>query len=336
VQGLRVAVIGATGLVGQTILRILEERAHIPVRDLVPLATEGQGRTVSFQGRAWAVHALAEQRLAGIDVAFFAATNAVSEEWAPRAVAAGAVVVDKSSHFRLDPAIPLVVPEVNGHVLKRTPGIIASPNCSTIQLVMALAPIRRHRRLERVLVSTYQAVSGSGREAMDQLSEETAAWVQGAQAPPPRVYPAPIAGNVLPHCDRFGEGGFTGEEWKLMRETNKILDEAIPLSATAVRVPVMVGHAESVYVELDRPAAVEEVRAWVGEFPGVRLYDDPVHLQYPTPRLAAGNDWVWVGRIRQDPHEPRGVHLFVVSDNLRKGAASNAVDIVERVMAMEA
>jgi aspartate-semialdehyde dehydrogenase len=329
------AVVGATGLVGQSILEVLEERASIPVGALRPLATEGQGRAVHFRGQTLAVQSLSETGLKGADVVFFAATNAVSAEWAPRVVEYGGIAIDKSSHFRLDESVPLVVPEVNGHVLRPGPKIVASPNCSTIQLVMVLAPLLQRRQLSRVLVSTYQAVSGSGREAMEQLTRELEATLGGGTSPARSVYPHPIAMNVIPQCDRVGDLGFTGEEWKLTRETAKILGQPMRLSATAVRVPVMVGHGESVYVEFDRPVAVAEVREWLREAHGVRVADDPAFGVYPTPLQAAGNDWVWVGRLRSDPFEPRGLHLFIVSDNLRKGAASNAVDILERLIQQE-
>jgi aspartate-semialdehyde dehydrogenase len=327
----RIAVVGATGLVGQTLLEVLGERRHIAVAELRPLATEGDGRTVTFRGETLKVRRLSEETLRGVEVAFFAATNAVSAEWAPRVAAAGGVAIDKSSYFRMDPAVPLVVPEVNGEVLARRPRIIASPNCSTIQLVMALEPIRRRRRVTRVLVSTYQAVSGSGRDAMQQLEAEVRAWSRGEPPPAPTVYPYPIAGNVLPYCDRFGDLDYTGEEWKLVRESAKIFGEDLRVSATAVRVPVMVGHAESVYVECDRPVSPAEARAWLDAFPGVRVVDDPASGRVPTPRDAAGQDAVLVGRIRRDPHVAEGLHLFVVADNLRKGAASNAVDILEHL-----
>ena len=330
------AIVGATGLVGQTIVDILNERSHIAVGRLVPLATEGGDRTVTFRGETVSVAPLSDDALADVDLAFFAATNAVSEEWAPKVVERGGWVVDKSSRFRLDPDVPLVVPEVNGDAVGRTPSVVASPNCSTIQLVMALAALEQNRRVERVIVSTYQAVSGSGRAAVEQLEDEMAAEAAGEPVPPPAVYPAPIHLNVLPWCDAFGPLDFTGEEWKLTRETAKILGRPdLRLSATAVRVPVFVGHSESVYVELDQPATVDDVRGWLSAFPGVEVVDDPAGGAVPTPRAAAGSDLVYIGRLRQDPHEPRGLHLFVVSDNLRKGAAANAVDILEMLMARE-
>ncbi|CAB1129024.1 aspartate-semialdehyde dehydrogenase [Candidatus Hydrogenisulfobacillus filiaventi] len=326
VRPLRVAVLGATGLVGQTILRILEERA-VPVSDLVPLATEGHGRSVTFQGRSWPVEAVEGMDWSRVDVAFFAASNPASERYAPLAAAAGVTVIDKSSHFRMDPAVPLVVPEVNGDAVGDS-RIIASPNCSTIQLVVALNPIRQAAGLERVLVSTYQAVSGTGREAMETLDRETRARLAGEEVAP-STYPTHIAFNVLPYCDRFGDLDYTGEEWKLTRESAKIFAEPIPLSATAVRVPVLVSHAEAVYVETREPISVEAVRDLLARAPGVRLVDDPARGLVPTPEMAAGQDDVLVGRIRRDPFHPRGLHLFVVADNLRKGAATNAVQILE-------
>jgi aspartate-semialdehyde dehydrogenase len=329
-SGYVVAIVGATGLIGQTLLTVLAER-NTPIRELRALATEGQGRRVRFRGDEIPVQAVGPDTLAGADVVFMAATKEASERWGPWAAERGSLVVDKSSRFRMDPDVPLVVPEVNAHAIgsKR---LIASPNCSTIQLVMALKPIADHREIRRVLVSTYQAVSGTGRDAVEELEREARADATGDAAPTPAVYPYPIAFNVIPQCDAFGDLGFDGEEWKLVRESQKILERPLRLSATCVRVPVRVGHSESVYVELDRPADPEEVRAWLAAMPGVEVVDDPARRLYPTPLMAAGRDTVLVGRIRRDPHVPEGLHLFVVSDNLRKGAATNAVQIMEAVM----
>ncbi len=328
-SGYRIAVVGATGLVGQTILEVLDEH-RVPVQSLVALAREGGGRTVQFGGQPIAVEPLASMDWSRVDVAFFAAGNAVSEEYAPQAALAGVTVIDKSSRFRMDPNVPLVVPEVNGDAIG-TSRIIASPNCSTIQLVVALAPLARRFGLERVIVSTYQAVSGTGRDAVDELERQTRQQAVGEVPEDPQVYPAVMAHNVLPYCDRFMDQDYTGEEWKLMRETSKIMGQPVRLSATAVRVPVYVGHAESVYVETRDAWSLDDVRAVLREGRSVRLVDDPAHGVVPTPRDAAGTDDVWVGRIRADVHEPNGLHLFIVADNLRRGAATNAIEIMQHL-----
>ncbi|NMP21848.1 aspartate-semialdehyde dehydrogenase [Sulfobacillus harzensis] len=324
-SGYRIAIVGATGLVGQTLLKVLEDKA-LRVDALVALAREGGGRSVTFHGRSIPVEPLEEMDWTRVDVAFFAAGNAVSEAYAPRAMEQGVTVIDKSSRFRMDDRVPLVVPEVNREAIGDS-RLIASPNCSTIQLVIALAPLEWRFGIDRVVVSTYQAVSGTGREAVEELEHEVQQAVAG-QAVTPQVYPVPIAHNVLAFCDNFGEADYTGEEWKLMRESAKILGRDLKLSATAVRVPVYVGHAESVYLETQEPWSIEAVRETLATAPSVRLVDDPSRGLVPTPLDAAGHDDVLVGRIRRDPHHPRGLHLFVVADNLRRGAATNAIDIM--------
>lgn len=324
---LRIAVLGATGLVGQTILKVLGERS-VSVETLVPLATEGMGRHIDFDGREIPVESVDAMDWSRVDVAFFAATSEASAHYAPIASRQGVAVIDKSSYFRMNPEVPLVVPEVNAEAIGDA-RIIASPNCSTIQMVVALNPIRRQYGIRRIIMSTYQAVSGTGRDAVDTLARENQALVQGAPIARGQVYPTPIAGNVLPFCDAFGEGDFTGEEWKLTRETEKIFAQSIPVSATAVRVPVTVGHAESIYLETEQPYDLSQLRAILGAAASVRVMDDPKHGVVPTPWHAAGQDRVLVGRIRRDLFEPRGLHLFVVADNLRKGAATNAVQIME-------
>ncbi|MFO7245685.1 MAG: aspartate-semialdehyde dehydrogenase [Thermaerobacter sp.] len=327
-QGYRVGICGATGLVGRQLLQVLEER-RFPVADLVALASRrSAGSKVRFQDTDIEVREARPGAFQGCDLVFFAAGTDVSRELAPVAVQEGAVVIDKSNAFRMDPEVPLVVPEINGETLRQHKGIIASPNCSTTQLVMALHPLRRAANLERVLVSTYQAVTGTGADALDELESQVA---NGAA---PRVYPRPIAFNVLPHCDSFGDGDYTGEEWKLVRETRRILGlPDLKISATAVRVPVRVGHSESVWVQLDRVVDLAEVRRLLAEAPGVQVMDDPGAGQYPTPLDAAGNDDVWVGRIRRDPADDRALWMWIVSDNLRKGAATNAVQIAEQLSA---
>ncbi len=319
--GYRIAIVGATGLVGQTLLTVLEDRG-LPVDVLVPLARDGGGRSVNFHGQTIPVEPLDTMDWQRVDAAFFAAGNAVSAEYAVKAMEHGVTVIDKASFFRMHPEVPLVVPEVNAGAIGDA-RLIASPNCSTIQLVCALAPLERHFGIERVVVSTYQAVSGTGREAQEELEQE----VHDPDYEP-RVYPVSIAHNVLPFCDTFGEADYTGEEWKLMRESNKILGRDLHLSATAVRVPVYIGHAESVYVETREPWTLDRVRTVLQEGPSVRLVDDPASGLVPTPRAAAGHDDVLVGRIRRDRHHPKGLRLFVVADNLRRGAATNALDIL--------
>ncbi len=325
-RGIRVAIVGATGLVGQKILQVLQER-QLPVVSLVPLATEGLGRNVVWDGHSVAVEALSTMDWNRVDVAFFAASGEVSAQHAPVASGYGVTVVDKSSYFRMNPEIPLIVPEVNADAI-RDSHLIASPNCSTIQMVVALDPIRRHYGIRRILVATYQAVSGTGRDAMTVLENQT----RNHRHPKPvaAVYPEPIGFNVLPYCDQFGDLDYTGEEWKLTRETQKIFGSPIPVTATAVRVPVFIGHSEAVYVETESPlGSIDEIRALLRRSPGIRVVDDPTRGLVPTPLQAQDQDEVLVGRIRRDPFDPQGLHLFVVGDNLRKGAATNAVQIIE-------
>lgn len=325
--GYRVAVVGATGLVGEKVLRLLEER-NFPVSDLVPMASErSAGKTVRFRDTDITVRPLAVDEFKGIDFAFFAAGTDINKQWAPEAVRLGAVVVDKSNAFRMDPRVPLVVPEVNPEALERHEGIIASPNCSTIQLVMALHPLRKLGKMQRVIISTYQAVSGTGTDAMHELEQQVAGDLTS------RVYPKQIAFNVLPQCDSFEDNGYTKEEMKLVNETRKILNEPdLLISATAVRVPVRVGHSESVLVEFDQPVDPESVRETLSQAPGVKVVDDPgIAGGYPTALDAAENDLVLVGRVRRDLSSPRGIWLWIVADNLRKGAATNAVQIAEHL-----
>ncbi|MDA8206498.1 MAG: aspartate-semialdehyde dehydrogenase [Thermaerobacter sp.] len=327
-SGYRIAIVGATGLVGQTLLEVLHDQ-EVPISTLVALARDAGGRFIEFQGERIPVEPLDRMDWRRVDVAFFAAGNAVSDMYAPQAMRAGVTVIDKSSRFRMDAGVPLVVPEVNGSAIGDSL-IIASPNCSTIQLVIALAPIHRRFGITRVVVSTYQAVSGTGRDAVSELEHQTRQYLAGAQVTP-EVYPVPIAHNVLAFCDNFGEADYTGEEWKLVRESEKILGQNVKLSATAVRVPVYIGHSESVYVETGDDWSLEEMRQVLKTGPSVRLVDDPGRGVVPTPLDAAGRDEVLVGRVRRDLHEERGLHLFVVADNLRRGAATNAVDIMRSV-----
>jgi aspartate-semialdehyde dehydrogenase len=328
---LSVAVAGATGVVGREFLRVLEDRAF-PVGSLRLLASErSAGTRLPFAGDEVPVEALGPGSFAGIDVAFFSAGSEVSRRSAPDAVRAGAVVIDNSSAFRVDPAVPLVVPQVNGETAGLHRGVIANPNCSTILLVMVLAPIERRVRIRRVVVSTYQAVSGSGAGGLRELERLGEAEREGREEAP-AVYPKPIHRNVIPFVQAFGEGGLTTEEWKMVKETRRILARPdLAVSATCVRVPVLRAHSEAVNVELQRPVDPDEVRRWLAEAPGVRVEDDPQTLAFPTPRDAEGGDDVHVGRIRRDPAEPRAIDLWLTGDQLRKGAALNAVEIAERL-----
>jgi aspartate-semialdehyde dehydrogenase len=328
----RVAILGATGLVGRTLLELLEER-RFPVEEPVLLASDAApGRTLPFRGASLPVRAVCAEAFEGIDVALFASANDVSERWAPVAAAAGAVTVDNSSAFRYAPEIPLVVPEINGVRLDGRPALVANPNCSTIALVMALAPLARIAGLERVVVSTYQSVSGAGLQALDDLERGIRGGLDGP--PPPREGGAPpFAYNVVPHIDRFEANGYSREEMKVLWETRKILDRPeLPVTATAVRVPVRVGHCVAVNAEFSRPLTPEEARRAWSAMPGLAVLDDPLRSVYPTPLAVAGRDEVLVGRARADLSHPRGLAFFVASDNLRKGAALNAVQIAERAV----
>jgi len=326
-----VAVVGATGLVGGEIIRILEQR-KFPVGELRLLASErSAGSKLSFRGEELAVGLLDDEGFEGVDIGLFSPGASVSRVHAPRAAAAGCVVVDNTSEFRMDPDVPLVVPEVNPEAIAgyRAKGIIANPNCSTIQMVLALKPIHDRFRVKRVVVSTYQSVSGAGKEAMDELSGQVR-QIFNMKALAKKVFPHQIAFNCLPQIDVFLEGGYTKEEMKMVGETKKILgDDSIGVTATAVRVPVFVGHAESVNVETEREITPEGVREALAAFPGVTVADDPASGVYPLQVEAAEEDDVFVGRIRRDDTVANGINMWVVSDNLRKGAALNAVQIAE-------
>jgi aspartate-semialdehyde dehydrogenase len=319
----RVAVVGATGVVGTTMLKLLRER-RFPASEVVPFATErSAGR--ELEG-GLVVRALNDAGdLSGFDLALFSAGGGTSREWAPRFVEAGATVVDNSSAWRRDPEIPLVVSEVNPHALERHRGLIANPNCSTMQLVAALAPIHRRAAIERLIVATYQSVSGTGKKAIDELDHQARASLNGDEAPAPEVYPEPIAFNVIGAAGNFAEGDdHTDEERKMMFETRKILeDESIGVAVTCVRVPVRICHSLAVNVQTREPLSAEEARELLAGAPGLIVED------VPTPLRAAGRDEVFVGRIRRDESHPRALGMWIVSDNLRKGAATNAVQIAE-------
>lgn len=335
-RSLKVAVVGASGAVGEAILSILAER-NFPLHEVVALASErSAGNTIDFgHDDELVLQDLATFDPAGVDIAFFAAGGAVSEQYAPRFAAAGAVVIDNSSAFRQDTDVPLVVAEVNPEALAERPrGIISNPNCSTMQMMVALAPIHRAVGIERINVATYQSVSGAGREAMEELGRQTGALLnfQGAQ---PERFPVQIAFNLIPHIDEFLDNGYTREEMKLVWETRRILaDESIQVNATAVRVPVFYGHSEAVHIETRERIDAVTARALLQEAPGVTVVDERAAGGYPTPVThASGDDQVFVGRIREDLSHPRGLNLWIVSDNIRKGAALNAVQIAELVAA---
>ena len=323
---MKVAVVGATGLVGTRMLEVLEERAF-PVTELLPVASSRSvGRKVRFAGKEWSVVSADDAIAAKPDLALFSAGASASRELAPRFAEAGCRVVDNSSCWRMDPSKKLVVPEINGDVITADDYIIANPNCSTIQMLMPLAPLHKAFRIKRIVVSTYQSVTGTGYKALDQMEAERSGKKWGEY---PAVYPYPIDENILPHIDSFLENGYTKEEMKMVNETHKILDESILVSPTTVRVPVKGGHSESVNIEFENDFTLEEVRRLISETPGCVLQDDPEHNVYPMPLFAWGKDDVFVGRIRRDPSVKYGLNLWCVADNLRKGAATNAVQIAQ-------
>jgi aspartate-semialdehyde dehydrogenase len=326
----KVAMVGATGAVGEALLSILAER-EFPISELVPLASErSAGGKLEFGGKQVTVQNLADYDFAGVDIAFFSAGGSVSREHAPRAAQAGAVVIDNTSEFRYQDDIPLVVSEVNPHAIAQytTRGIIANPNCSTMQMLVALAPIHRAVGIERINVATYQSVSGAGRSGMEELGKQTAALLNFQDVELAK-FPKQIAFNVIPHIDVFMDDGYTKEEWKMAAETRKILDPDIAVTATCVRVPVFIGHAEAINVEFNQPLSVAQARAaWKGA-PGITLIDHQADEGYVTPVECAGDDPVFISRVRQDKTVPHGLNFWCVSDNLRKGAALNAVQIAE-------
>ena len=330
-----VAVVGATGAVGEAMIAILEER-NFPVRNLYPLASSrSAGKTVMFKGSSVRVTDLAEFDFSSVQIGLFSAGGSVSAVYAPKAAEAGCVVIDNTSHFRQDPDIPLVVPEVNPEALAgySLRNIIANPNCSTIQMLVALKPIYDAVGIERINVCTYQAVSGTGKEAIEELAGQTARLLNG-QAIETEVYPKQIAFNALPHLDNFQDNGYTREEMKMVWETQKIFDDAsIQVNPTCVRVPVFFGHSEAVHIETVDPISAEEVRVMLAAAPGVAVIDEHADGGYPTAVTeSAGNDPVFVGRIREDISHPRGLNLWVVADNVRKGAALNSVQIAENLI----
>jgi aspartate-semialdehyde dehydrogenase len=328
----RVGVVGATGAVGSTILEVLAERGF-PVSELVPFASErSAGKRVEFAGDQVECRPLSDETIQGLDLVLFSAGGAVSSEWAPRFVTAGAVVVDNTSFWRMHPEVPLVVAEINPDAVEGHSGLIANPNCSTMQLMIALGPIERQVGIERIVISTYQSVSGTGQRAVDELEAQAHAILHGQEPPAPSVYPHRIAFNVLPQVESFKDGDdYTTEERKLMAETRKILElgDELGISATCARVPVFVGHSQSVNVQTRTALSPEECRELLSAAPGALVVDSPGNGVYPLATDVAGRDEVLVGRIRRDPSAERSLNLWVVGDNLRKGAATNAVQVAE-------
>ncbi|MBI5099277.1 MAG: aspartate-semialdehyde dehydrogenase [Nitrospirae bacterium] len=329
-----VAIVGATGAVGNEMAEVLEER-NFPVKKLRLFASErSEGKIISFHDESVTVEILTENVFKGIDIALFSAGGERSLHYAPIATKEGCVVVDNSSAWRMDPKVPLVVPEVNTHDLKWHKGIIANPNCSTIQMVVVLKPIHDAAKIKRVVVTTFQSVSGTGKKAMDELLNQTSDLLNFKDIKP-LVYPHQIAFNCIPHIDKFMDDGYTKEEIKMVNETKKIMgDDSIRVTATTVRVPVFRGHSEAINIETEKKLTANAVRALLSKAPGVLVYDEPEKNVYPLPTLTAGKDEVYVGRIREDTTIENGINIWIAADNLRKGAALNAVQIAEKLIEM--
>ena len=321
---MKVAVVGATGMVGQIMLKVLAER-NFPITELIPVASERSvGKTIDYMGTSYTVVGMASAVAMKADVALFSAGGETSLEWAPKFADAGTTVIDNSSAWRMDPTKKLVVPEINASALTPEDKIIANPNCSTIQMLVALAPLQRNYGIQRLVISTYQSITGTGVQAVQQLENEYKGE-KGTMA-----YPYPIHRNAIPHCDVFQDNGYTKEEMKLIQETHKILgDDSIRITATAVRIPVVGGHSESVNVELKQDTSVSEVQALLNQSPGVVVQDNPDTNTYPMPIYAEGKNDVFVGRIRKDFSQENALNMWIVSDNLRKGAATNTIQIAE-------
>jgi aspartate-semialdehyde dehydrogenase len=331
----RVAVVGATGAVGEIMRQVLSEH-NFPLAAIKFLASERSvGKPIDFKGKRYIIEAIRPEAFAGVDIALSSTPASVSRETSPMAAKAGAIVIDNSSAWRMDPDVPLVVPEVNADALKSIPkGIVANPNCSTIQMVVALKPLHDLARIKRVVVATYQASSGKGARATAELEGQIAAIGRGHQPPPVAVHAAQLAGNVLPHDWKPGEDGYSEEETKIIKETKKIMgDDTILVSPTTARVPVRVGHSEAINLEFARPITPEQAREALRKAPGIVVVDDYAKGEVPLPLACAGRDEVFVGRIRRDPTVANGLNIWVVADNLRKGAATNAVQIAEVLVA---
>lgn len=341
---MNVAIVGATGAVGTQMIKLLEN-SSLPLGTIKFLASKrSAGKQLSFKGETQTIEELVPDSFENIDLALFSAGGSISAKFAPEAVKRGAVVVDNTSHYRMDPEVPLVVPEVNPSALRDHKGIIANPNCSTIQMMVALEPIRQAYGLKRIIVSTYQAVSGAGNQAMEELKQQTQDFLDEKPVEEWKadILPCggdkkhyPLAFNALPQIDVFTDAGYTNEEWKMINETKKIMeDDWIKVSATCVRIPVMSGHSESVYIETEKTATVAEIQELIAKAPGAVLEDDPSQQIYPQALNSVGKKETFVGRIRKDPDEEKGIHLWVVSDNLLKGAAWNSLQIAETMYEM--
>ncbi|MEM9686316.1 MAG: aspartate-semialdehyde dehydrogenase [Bacteroidota bacterium] len=324
---MKVAVVGATGMVGNVMMQILTER-NFPISEFIPVASERSvGKEIEFKGNPYKIIGLTQAVALKPDVALFSAGSSVSLEWAPKFAEAGTTVIDNSSAWRMDTSKKLIVSEINASILTKDDKIIANPNCSTMQMVVALGPLHKKYQIKRVVISTYQSITGTGVKAVAQLENE----YKGIEGP--MAYPHPIHRNAIPHCDVFEENDYTKEEMKLVRETQKILDDnTIALTATAIRIPVVGGHSEAVNIEFDSDFTVEEVREILNNAPGATVQDDVSTNTYPMPIYAEGKDDVFVGRIRRDHSQPKTVNMWIVSDNLRKGAATNAVQIAEHLI----
>lgn len=325
---MRIAVVGVTGMVGQVMLNVLEER-NFPITELIPVASERSvGKEISFKGKVYKIISLEDAILAKPNIALFSAGGSTSLQWAPKFAELGTTVIDNSSAWRMDHSKKLIVPEINANTLTKDDKIIANPNCSTIQMVVALAPLHSKYKIKRLVVSTYQSITGTGVKAVKQLENELAG-IKGEMA-----YPYPIHQNALPHCDVFENNGYTKEEMKLVRETQKILnDRTIAVTATAVRIPTAGGHSESVNIEFENDFDLTEIRQLLNNAEGVTVQDNPDVNVYPMPIYANGKDDVFVGRIRRDESQPNSLNMWIVSDNLRKGAATNAIQIAEYLSA---
>ncbi|RAP31338.1 aspartate-semialdehyde dehydrogenase [Candidatus Marinamargulisbacteria bacterium SCGC AG-343-D04] len=327
-----VAIVGATGVVGKEIINILEQR-NFPIQSLTLLASKrSAGQVISFNEKAVKVKVLEENSFKDIDFALFSAGSSISEKFAPIAAKSGAIAIDNTSFFRMQDDIPLIVPEVNGHAIKNHKGIIANPNCSTAQLVMALKPIHDAATIKRLVISTYQSVSGAGKDAILELENHSRYLLKGEDSEP-KEFVKPIPFNVIPQIDNFVDNGYTKEEMKMINETNKILESEINITATAVRVPVFISHCESVNIQTEKELSTKKVRDILSTFPGVTVLDDPQKSTFPTARDSSGKDDVYVGRIRKDISQKNSIDCWIVADNLRKGAALNAVQIAEYMIA---
>ena len=331
-KGTNVAIVGATGMVGQEFIKVLEQRSFPMTSVRLYASDRSHGRKMKVRGEELEVKETTPDSFKGIDIALFSAGADISKQFSPIAARTGAVVIDNSTAFRMDPEVPLVVPEVNPEDIKKHKGIIANPNCSTIQMVVVLFPLHKVNPIKRITVATYQSVSGTGLAAVDELIGQSKLVLDGKKAAP-KVYPYQIAFSVLPEIDVFLENGYTKEEWKMVEETHKIMHApGIAVSATCVRVPVVIGHSEAVQVEFSRPMSPTEAKSILSKAPGVTVMDDPSKRVYPYPVMVAGQDDVYVGRLRKDASHPNGLVLWIVGDNIRKGAALNAVQIAEKLV----